>query len=308
MGDRLSAWTTSGLIHEDRDLPSSGKRFPDGGQYRIEVPSCESPEALSAVLEEADVQGVRIHRVSQGSGIMLLTDGEIAGMARLARDSRIELSLFVGPRATYDTSPQPHTPAGRVIGGSLRGASQLLYAVEDVKRACALGIRSVLVADLGLIRVLDELKRAGELPAGLVIKVSLLFSVPNPATARVLEDLGASTLNLSPDLSLAHTAGIRAAVDLPLDWYVEVPDGFGGYVRYFEAPEMIRVASPIYLKLGLRNAPDIYPSGQHLHSVGLQLARERVRRGRILTDMIERCYPDAVPSPADTGGPGIPEC
>jgi hypothetical protein len=302
------ALVSLGLSHEERDLPSSGKRFPDGGQYRIEVPSCESADALSVVLEEADRHGVRIHRVSQGSGIMLLTDREISQMARMARDARIEVSLFVGPRAAYDTSPQPHTPGGKVIGGSLRGASQFLYAVEDVKRACALGIRSVLVADLGLIRVLDELKKAGELPAGLIIKVSLQFAVPNPATARVLEELGASTLNLSPDLSLTHTASIRAAVGLPLDWYVEVPDGFGGYVRYYEAPEMIRIASPIYLKLGLRNAPDIYPSGQHLHTVGLHMTRERLRRGRILLEMIERHYPEAAASPADAAGLGIPAC
>jgi hypothetical protein len=307
MTDRTGSSTSLQLSHEEPNLPSSGKRFPDGGQYRIEVPSVESPDALAAVLEEADRQRVRIHRVSQGSGIMLLTDSEITEMARMARDANLELSLFVGPRASYDTTPQPHTAAGKVIGGSLRGASQLIYAVEDVKRACALGVRSVLVADLGLIRVLDDLKKAGELPSGLVIKVSLLLAVPNPATALVLEGLGASTLNLSPDLSLSHTASIRAAVGVPLDWYVEVPDGFGGYVRYFEAPEMVRVAAPIYLKLGLRNAPDIYPSGQHLSGIGVQMVRERLHRGRILLDMIERRYPEAVGSPADAVGLGVPE-
>jgi hypothetical protein len=308
MNDRPEPLASFGLFREEGELSSSERRFADGGQYRIEVPSCESPEALAVVLEEADRHDVQIHRVSQGSGIMLLSDREILEMARMARAARIELSLFVGPRAAYDTSPQPHTPSGKVIGGSLRGASQLRYAVEDVKRACTIGIRSVLVADLGLIRVLDELKQTGELPAGLVIKVSLQLAVPNPATARVLEELGASTLNLAPDLSLTHTASIRAAVSLPLDWYVEVPDGFGGYVRYYEAPEMVRVASPIYLKLGIRNAPDIYPSGQHLHMVGLDLTRERLRRGRILLEMIERYYPEAAASPADAAGLGIPEC
>ena len=297
----------AGLTVDEGEAPASAKRFPDGGQYRIEVPSCESPQALEAVLEEAARHEVRIHRVSQGSGIMLLTDREISEMARLSREAQIELSLFVGPRAVYDVTPQPHTPAGKVIGGSLRGSTQLLQAVEDVRRACALGVRSVLVADLGLIRVLSELKLAGELPSTLVIKVSILFSVPNPATARVLEELGAGTLNVSPDLSLAQIAGIRSAVDLPLDLYVEVPDGFGGYVRYYEVPELIRVASPIYLKLGLRNAPDIYPSGQHLDAIGMAMTRERLRRGRIMMEMIERFYPEAVASPADAVGLGIPE-
>ncbi|MGC1685448.1 MAG: hypothetical protein WA734_07515, partial [Candidatus Acidiferrales bacterium] len=82
---------------------------------------------------------------------MLLTDAEITEMLKMSRQAKIELSLFVGPRATFDTSPQPLTTAGKVIGWNLRGSSQLAYAVEDVKRGCALGLRSVLVCDLGLL-------------------------------------------------------------------------------------------------------------------------------------------------------------
>ena len=32
------------------DLPTSRKRFADGGQYRIEIPSTEGPRAMDAVL------------------------------------------------------------------------------------------------------------------------------------------------------------------------------------------------------------------------------------------------------------------
>ena len=91
---------------DPEECPDSKKRFPDGGQYRIEIPSTEGPRALAAVLEEAEKRKVPVHRVSQGSGIMLLTDAELAAMCRQARDARIELSLFVGPRAGYDTTGQ----------------------------------------------------------------------------------------------------------------------------------------------------------------------------------------------------------
>ncbi|MDQ3856800.1 MAG: hypothetical protein M3281_10470, partial [Chloroflexota bacterium] len=50
-------------------LPDSAKRFPDGAQYRVEIPSTEGPVALRAVLDEAERQGIGIHRVSQGSGV-----------------------------------------------------------------------------------------------------------------------------------------------------------------------------------------------------------------------------------------------
>src|SRR5262249_33631769 len=53
--------------------PPSEKRFPDGAEYRIEIPSTEGPRALRAVVEAARRYGVTVHRVSQGSGIMLLT-------------------------------------------------------------------------------------------------------------------------------------------------------------------------------------------------------------------------------------------
>src|SRR3712207_8856500 len=84
-------------------LPDSGKRFPDGAQYRVEIPSVEGPRVLEAVLEEAQRREVQLHRVSQGSGVMLLTDAEILEMCAMARETGLELSLFVGPRAAWET-------------------------------------------------------------------------------------------------------------------------------------------------------------------------------------------------------------
>ena len=83
------------------DSPDSGKRFPDGAQYRVEIPSVEGPRVLEAVIDEAGKREVQIHRVSQGSGIMLLTDVEIRQMCQMAREATLELSLFVGPRASW---------------------------------------------------------------------------------------------------------------------------------------------------------------------------------------------------------------
>ena len=42
--------------------------------------------------------------------------------------------------------------------------------------------------------------------------------------------------------------------------HVEAPDNIGGFIRHYEVPEFIRVGAPLYVKLGLRNAPDTYPS------------------------------------------------
>jgi len=292
---------------DNHALKPSAKRFPDGGHWRFEIPSVEGPRVFREVLAAAQELQVPVHRVSQGSGIMLLPQKEIAEMARLGAEHRIEVCLFVGPRATFETGAQTVSTAGKVIGLQHRGADQLVYAIEDVRRACELGIRSVLPADLGLIWVLNEMKKKGELPKNLVIKSSVTLPAANPATAKIFAQAGVSTLNIPTDLTPAQIGALRQAVDVPIDIYIEVPDNFGGFVRYYEMPQLVRVAAPIYFKFGLRNAPDIYPSGAHLEDTAVRLARERVRRARIALDIIERYAPQAKMSPLGSKDLGIPE-
>ena len=67
---------------------------------------------------------------------------------------------------------------------------------------------------------------------------------------------------------------------MPIDFYVEAPDNIGGFIRYYEIPELIRVAAPIYLKFGLRNSPDIYPCGTHIENTAAgAVARARAAGG-----------------------------
>jgi hypothetical protein len=240
------------------------------------------------VLEEAHARHVPIHRVSQGSGIMLLTDAEIGEMCGMCREARLELSLFVGPRAAWDTGASIVSPAGRTLGAQLRGQDQVRYALDDVIRAVELGVRSVLVADMGLLRILDLAKQAGHLPRELIIKISVQLAAANPLAVAVLADEGATTINVPTDLSLAQLAAIRQHCDVPLDVYVEVPDGFGGFVRHYEIPALIAAVAPVYVKFGLRNAPDIYPSGSHIEATAVALSRERVRRARLGLELLER--------------------
>ena len=284
--------------------PTSEKRFPDGAQYRIEIPSTEGPGSLRAVLDEAAKRSVPVHRVSQGSGIMLLTDAEIKEMLAVGEANDVEVNLFIGPRATFDIGAQVRADGGKPIGLSLRGADQLVFALEDVRRAMALGVNSILVSDLGLLAVMGKLKETGELPADLIIKTSVMMAPTNPASALLLEDLGATTINVPSDLTLPQLAAIRAVIDAPIDLYVEAPDNLGGFIRHYEVPEFIRVAAPLYVKLGLRNAPDIYPAGTHIEDTVERLSRERVRRAEMVCQMVKRYYPEAVMSarPAAVAG------
>lgn len=273
---------------DPQSLPDSPKRFPDGAQYRIEIPSTEGPACLEAVLEEARRHEVTVHRISQGTGVFLQTDGELDRMARLASEAGVEASLFARPGAGWSPSAMHAAPAGGGMAAVARGQDQVVACLEDALRAADHGFRSVLITDVGVLSAFTELKRASELPSDMQAKISVMLPIANPAAARVVEQLGASTLNLPTDLTLHQIAAIRAAVDLPLDVYVEAPDNLGGFVRHHEIPELIRIASPVYVKFGLRNAPDLYPSGSHLEATAVALSRERVRRARLGLDLLRR--------------------
>jgi hypothetical protein len=285
----------------------SEARFADGLRYRIEIPSVEGPRVLEAVLEEAERRDVPVRRVSQGSGVMMLTDAEIRELAELGAASGVEVSLFLGPRGAWDTGGQSLVTAA--AGGVARGRDGVADSIAEVRRGVALGIRSFLVADLGVLKTLGDLRRAGDLPATLVLKTSVLLPCANPATAAALEELGATTINVATDLSPAGLGELRAACAAPLDVYVEVPDDQGGFVRFYDVPEIVRAAAPVYVKLGLRNAPNIYPSGLHLEDLAVKLGRERVRRAELVLRLLAERAPELVEGRGDDCPPdlGIPE-
>ncbi|PMC35780.1 hypothetical protein CJ195_18560 [Bacillus sp. UMB0899] len=289
------------------ELPTSTKRFPDGAQYRIELPSTEGPAALRETLKEIDRYGLTIHRISQGSGIMLLTDDEIKEMCEMTAERGMELSLFVGPRGTWDISAAPLTSGGKSQALRHEGADQLVYAMEDLKRGARLGLRGALVADEGLLLLTKEMKKNGQLPEDFVVKVSVQMGAANPISVKIMQDLGADTYNVPTALTLPKLAAIRQATDLPIDLYVEAPDNFGGFLRYYEIPEIIRVLAPVYIKFGLRNHPDVYPSGKQWENTNISLVQERVHRASLGIQMIERYYPEAKTSKLGAEGLGIPK-
>jgi hypothetical protein len=215
-----------GVTGQNRELA-----FPDGAAFRIEIPSVEGPRVLEAVLRAAEAEGITVNRVSQGSGAMLLRASELRDMAQAGLDAGVEVCLFVGPRERFGIGAHARSADGRAHGDQVRGLRQLSYALEDVLRATEEGIRSFLVADLGLLRAVTQAQARGLLPAGLVWKVSASMSPTNPVTLKVLEEMGASTVNIPADVTLDELAEMRAAVRLPLDLYVESPDALAGVVR-----------------------------------------------------------------------------
>ena len=272
------------------DLPTSQKRFWDGGQYRFEVPGIQGPSAMRTLLEELAEHNVSIHRVTQTKGIMTLTDDEILTMVDLANHWQVDLVLAIGPRATTDTSASVRTPEGQRMGYRLRGQEQVVRAIEDVKRATSLGCKSFLVYDEGNLWVLNEMRNQGELPKDIKFKVSAHCGHGNPCSARLLETIGADSINPIRDIQLQMLASMRQAIDIPIDLHTENPESSGGFIRHYEVPEMIRVACPVYLKTG----GSVVKS--HSWDTSDSEAKKRAKQVLLVKRMIDQYYPEALAS------------
>lgn len=279
----------------------SNKRFSDGGQYRIEVPGIQNPIAMSSLISNIEEKNIIIHRVTQTKGIMLLTDNEINEMVDLAIENKLELFLSVGPRATYDTSATAQTKEGSRIAYRLRGYENLVYAIEDVKRAISLGVKGILLYDEGLLYCLNKLRKIDEIPYDVHFKVSAHTGHGNPASAILLEQLGADSFNPVRDLSIEMLSNIRQNIEIPLDIHTENPKSSGGFIRHYEVPEIIKVASPVYLKTGGSVAQT------HNWDTTADSAKQRAKQVEIVVRMINKYYEDAVISNKSSKDLAIPK-
>ena len=106
----------------------------------------------------------------------------------------------------------------------------------------------------------------------------------------MLESLGADSINPVRDLTLPMIAALRQAVNVPLDIHVDNPKSTGGFLRTYEAPEMVRVGAPLHLKTG----------NSALTTHGIPTTRpEGLRMGEqcvLAVDMVHRYFPDAIQS------------
>ena len=272
------------------DLPTSEKRFGDGAQYRFEVPGIQGPVAMRALLEQLEEYGIAIHRVTQTKGIMCLLDSEIEAMVALAEKHQIQLILAIGPRATTDTSASAKTEEGKRIGYRLRGQDQIVRAIEEVKRASRFGVRGYLIYDEGCLWVLNEARKAGEIPKDCHFKMSAHAGISNPCAAKLLESVGLDSINPVRDIQLQMLSAMRQAVDVSIDVHTENPTSSGGFIRHYEVPEMIRIAAPLYLKTGGSVA------GTHSWDTTEAQARQRAKQVALVQRVINEYYPEAIAS------------
>lgn len=275
-------------------LPSSKKTFPDGAHYRIEIAGIERFSNLKAMVDEAKKRKLPVQRaICTVGGSTYVDFDEIKDIARLAHDEQIEIIMVIGHRKGWDVgSKEMGYPEGIIQGPRHRGSDNMAYWVEDMMRNLEAGIRGFLVYDEGALKLVSKMREEGFIPKETIFKWSVFGGYCSPAGAKLLEELGADTMNPISDISLPILSSIRATVNIPLDVYMIIVDSFGGMYRAYEAPEIVRVTSPVYFKIEPGTSEsDIYKpwiSGSW-HD---DFIRTKVQIAATLREIMERRAPD----------------
>ena len=95
-------------------------------------------------------------------------------------------------------------------------------------------------------------------------------------------------------------SAIRSSIDIPMDIYLCLVNSMGGFVRFYEAAEIARIAAPCYFKIepGPSEAQIYAPwNPPEYHD---NMIKERVRNAAVALELIQRENPDLKCSP--TGG------
>jgi hypothetical protein len=269
------------------DMPTSTQRFPDGAAYRIEVPTVNTADAVASLLDTATKNNIVINRVTETYGMFRHTAAEIKQYCKLCAQYGAELLLSVGPRATYDTGATVLSEQGVRISYRLRGQEQIIRAVEDIKRGYDYGCRGFLIYDEGMLWLINQMRQDGALPSDIIFKTSAHMGQCNPCSFKLLESLGANSINPVRDLQLPMIAALRAAIKTPLDIHTDNPPGSGGFIRVYEAPEIVRVAAPVHCKTG-----NSVVAG-HGQLTSASDAKKMADQASIVVEMVSKYYPEA---------------
>lgn len=286
------------------DLPSSEKTFPDGANWRFEIAGIERASTMEAMINEAKKRKVTIHRAIAAVGGSTYCDfEELKAMAQMANDEQIEVIMTVGHRKGWDVgSKEISTSEGSMQGWRLRGSDHISYHIADMMRSIEAGFRGFLVYDEGVLLIIDKMRQDGLIPPETIFKFSVFGGYCSAAGAKVIESMGANSMNPSSDVSLPILAGIRGAVNMTLDVYIIIVDAFGGMYRAYEAPEIGRVASPCYFKIEPGTSEgDIYKPWvfEPFHQ---SFVKEKVKIASVIEEIMSRHAPELKTSKKGAAG------
>lgn len=276
------------LPQEDvKGFVPSQKRFDDGASYRIEIPTVNSEDSLDVLLNESVKIGLTINRITETQGIFRYNNESVKKYVSLCKQYGCQLLMSPGPRAPYDIGASARTQQGNFLAYRLRGQSQLKYAISDILRGIELGVKGFVFYDEGLLYVMNQMRENGDIPKDIYFKTSAHCGYANPTSIRLLEEMGANSVNPVRDLTMEMLYTIRQTVSIPIDCHVDNPPSSGGIVRFYDAPYMVMGLAPVFIKTG----NSLLPS--HGVVMNKEQAKEIAKQALAVKELIQYYAPDA---------------
>ena len=284
--DRARTWLKNNNLPYSDEIPLevSGNEFDGGGHYGIEVPVVNNFRVMSETVRLIQERGLKVTRFNETLGAFLLSDSEVSDMIALSRESGIGMLFAMGPRPEYDRKAAFYRGGfGTSQGRRVNNNDALAVSVEEAIRLTELGARGLIAYDLGVIRLLDTLRKEGVIPAETLIKSSSHCIVSNPLTAQVYAENGTTSITTTHDLGLPVIQDIRKlSPDLVMDIPTDVYGSKGGFIRFYEIPELVQIASPMFLKVGA--SAQAHPSD----AVNNQMIANRVQRIELAQEFLDK--------------------
>lgn len=281
------------------ELAPSGKAFPDGANFRIEIAGVERATTMASMIKEAEKRNIVVHRaIAAVGGSTYCEFEELKDMAQMAKDAHIETIMTVGHRKGWDTgAKEACTREGVAQGPRHRGSDNISYHIADIMRSIEAGFRGFLVYDEGVLFILNKMREKGFIPPETIFKFSVFGGYGSAAGAKVIENMGANSINPVSDVSRPILASIRKAINIPLDVYTIVVNSFGGTFRAWEAPEIAKVASPCYFKFEPGTAEDEIYMPWISESWHEDFIKEKVKIASIVMEIMDKHAPELKTSP-----------
>ncbi len=256
--------------------------FQSGGKYGIELSSINSLKVFNELLKAAKNYDIIPDRIDECRGFSRIPKNEVREIVKICREYNIGFFTAISIRSMYDIGGYSKSKNGYRASYKIRGEIGIRKAYDEVRRAIDSKIRGFIIYDEGLLYFLNQKRKEKQIPKDIVFKVSVHMSISNVFSALLMEDLGADTINVVPDLSIEMLKEIRHKVQIPLDTFTDTSFDGGGFLRTNEVSEIINCCSPVYLKCGAisQQHQNHLPSNDEIY--------ERIRQTRCVLDTIER--------------------
>lgn len=287
-----------GLPYSDEiELHASGRQFPGGGHYGIEIPVVTSLTILETTIRLLQEAGINRARFGETVGSFLLSDSEIKEMLHCCAENGYGMLFSIGPRPEYDRKATFYrTDFGIEQGRALNNNEAFAHAVDGALRLIDFGCRGIINYDIGVLRTLSRLRTEGIIPQDTVFATSTHSVVSNAMIAEAYVENGADNLVVLHDVGLPVLQDIRAhvpdsvSISLPIDVYKSK----GGFIRYGEIPEIVQICAPVFLKLGASAQAHPYDP------VGKDNIARRIKRIEIGLEHLARSGIEATYLPDDS--------